>query len=122
MGGGLGPVDIFKSADLVLASFFVPHNFQSLRTFLLSNLDFLPHDWDDLGFKTYTWEFGAAVTALGSSSSLLEVQVSQLAAWSLDDADLVALGVVGHPPALFEFCQSISPPSSIVFAVSVGRT
>lgn len=43
---------------------------------------------------TYTRELDLAVTALGSRASLLDVQVSGVAAGGLDDADLVGLGVV----------------------------
>lgn len=44
---------------------------------------------------TYTREFRAAITAFGRSASLLDVQVSELAAGGFADADLVRLGVVG---------------------------
>ena len=44
--------------------------------------------------STHTWELDATVTALWCSSSLLDVKVSELATWSLDNADLVRLGVV----------------------------
>jgi len=43
---------------------------------------------------TYTWELDAAVTALWCSSLLLEVEVTELATWGLDNADLVGGGVV----------------------------
>lgn len=43
---------------------------------------------------TYTWEFDAAVTALGGSSSLLDVQESELSTWGLDHTDIVRGGVV----------------------------
>ena len=57
--------------------------------------------WDrSLGW-TYACQLGATITAFWRSSSLLDVQVSQLATWSLDDADLVRLCVVGDPAALF---------------------
>ena len=53
----------------------------------------------DVGFfcsvgSTYACQLGAAVTAFGCSALLLDVQVSELATWSLDDADVVGLGVV----------------------------
>lgn len=50
--------------------------------------------------KTYTGEFGAAVTALGRCASLLDVQVSKLAAGGLDHADFVRDGVVWLPSPL----------------------
>jgi len=43
---------------------------------------------------TYTWEFNAAITTFGSSSSLLDVQQSKLAAGGLDDTDVVRGSVV----------------------------
>lgn len=39
-------------------------------------------------------------TALGGSTPLLDVQVTELATGSLDDADLLALGVVGRATPL----------------------
>ena len=45
-------------------------------------------------FGTYTGESDTAVTALGSSPSLLQVVVHQLATGGLDDAPLVGGGVV----------------------------
>lgn len=44
---------------------------------------------------TYTGEGDTAVTALGSSASLLQVVVHQLATRGLDDTPLVRGGVVG---------------------------
>lgn len=44
--------------------------------------------------RTHTGELDAAVTALGSGTLLLDVQVSEVAARSLDDADPVGPGVV----------------------------
>lgn len=46
------------------------------------------------GGKTHARELDAAVTALHRGALLLDVKVPELAAGSLDDADLVALGVV----------------------------
>lgn len=43
---------------------------------------------------TYTWEFDAAVTAFRGSSSLLDVQESELSTWGLDHTDIVRGGVV----------------------------
>lgn len=50
--------------------------------------------------ETYAWQFGAAVAAFRRSASLLDVKVSELAAGSLADADLVGAGVVWLPPSL----------------------
>lgn len=44
--------------------------------------------------STHAGELDAAVTALGSSTLLLDVEVTELAARSLDDADLVGPRVV----------------------------
>jgi hypothetical protein len=46
-------------------------------------------------FGTYTGESNTTITALRSSSSLLQVVVHQLATGGLDDAPLVGGGVVG---------------------------
>lgn len=43
---------------------------------------------------TYTRELGAAVTALGNSSALLDVQNSDVTTGSLDDSGPVGAGVV----------------------------
>lgn len=43
---------------------------------------------------TYTWELDATVTALWCSALLLEVKVTKLSTWGLDDADLVGGGVI----------------------------
>lgn len=43
---------------------------------------------------TYAWELGAAVTAFGSSATLLQVQQTEVATGGLDHADLVGAGVV----------------------------
>ena len=43
---------------------------------------------------TYTWELDATVTALWCSALLLEVKVTELSTWGLDDADLVGGGVI----------------------------
>lgn len=43
---------------------------------------------------TYTWEFGAAVTALGSCAALLEVKQTEAATGRLDDTDLIGACVV----------------------------
>lgn len=43
---------------------------------------------------TYTWELDAAVTALWSGTLLLEVKVTELSTWGLNDADLVGGGVI----------------------------
>lgn len=43
---------------------------------------------------TYARELGAAVTALGDSASLLDVQQSELATGSLDDSGSVGTSVV----------------------------
>ena len=43
---------------------------------------------------THTGELDAAVTALGSSALLLDVEVPELAAGGLDDTDLVGPRVV----------------------------
>lgn len=43
---------------------------------------------------THAWQLDAAVTALGSSALLLEVEITELAAGGLDDADLVGPRVV----------------------------
>lgn len=53
---------------------------------------------------TYAWQLGAAVTAFRRSALLLDVQVSQLTTGSLHNADLVALGVVWLPAALYPAC------------------
>lgn len=53
---------------------------------------------------TYTWKFCAAVTALGCSTSLLDVQVSELTSRRLDDADLVRAGVVSVDVMLVVVC------------------
>jgi hypothetical protein len=50
--------------------------------------------------ETYACQLGAAVTALGSSALLLDVQVTVLAARSPDDADLVGDRVVRLPSPL----------------------
>lgn len=66
-----------------------------------------------MGGKTYTAELGAAVTALGRSTLLLGVEVSQLAAGGLNDADFVGLGVVSvKKPIASAYCpfSSISYP------------
>lgn len=55
--------------------------------------------------KTYTRELGTAVTALGGSSALLDVQSSQLTTGGLDDAGEVGGGVV----AISKVSPSISP-------------
>lgn len=44
--------------------------------------------------KTYAWEFGAAITTFWRRSLLLDVEVSELAAWSSDHADFVGDGIV----------------------------
>lgn len=44
--------------------------------------------------STHAWELDAAVTALGGSALLLNVEVPKLAAGGLDDADLVGPRVV----------------------------
>jgi hypothetical protein len=44
--------------------------------------------------STHAGELDATVTALGSSALLLDVEVTELAARSLDDADLVGPRVV----------------------------
>lgn len=44
--------------------------------------------------RTHAWKLDSAVTALGSGSLLLDVEVSQVTARSLDDADLVGPRVV----------------------------
>lgn len=44
--------------------------------------------------KTYTCKLDSTVTTFWRSSLLLDVQVSEFTTWRLDDADLVALGVV----------------------------
>jgi len=43
-----------------------------------------------------TLELGTAVTALGGSTPLLDVQVTEFTTGGLDDADLLAPGVVGR--------------------------
>ena len=43
---------------------------------------------------TYTWQFNAAVTTFWRSTGFLDVKVSKLAAWGLDDSDLVGGGIV----------------------------
>lgn len=51
--------------------------------------------WEGEGWlKTYTGELGAAVTALGGSSALLQVQSPELATGGLDNPRLVRRGVV----------------------------
>ena len=47
-----------------------------------------------------TGKLETAVAALGSSSLLLNVQVSELSTRGLDHADIVAGGVVGSPSAV----------------------
>ena len=41
-----------------------------------------------------TWQFDSAVTALWCSTGLLDVKISELAAGSLDNSDLVGSSVV----------------------------
>lgn len=47
-----------------------------------------------LGESTYAWKPDAAITAFRGRASLLDVEVSELAAGSLDDPNLVGPGVV----------------------------
>lgn len=54
----------------------------------------MPNDRDVEKEGTYTWELDTAVTAFGRSSSLLDVQKSELATGSLDHSDVVRGGVV----------------------------
>lgn len=122
MGAGLGSI----RRELVSRMILDPLTFNStlLHPPLVESQLLLSQSWAELDWncETYTWELGAAVTALWSSTLLLEVQVSQLAAGSLDNADLVAASVVWHPPALYEYCQSCDSSSCIVFSQSIGRT
>lgn len=53
-----------------------------------------PHSIRGLGKKTYTRQLGTAVTALGSGSTLLDVQDTQLTTGRLDDTGPVGGGVV----------------------------
>ena len=55
--------------------------------------------------STHTRELDTAVTALGSSALLLQVEITELAAGSLDDADLV--GPRDVPVAIFHQYLSI---------------
>lgn len=64
---------------------------------------------------TYTRELGTAVTALGSSSTLLDVQSTELTARSLDDAGEVGGGVVAR------FSMSALPLYLYNFELVSGR-
>lgn len=69
--------------------------------------------WD----VTYTSELGAAVTALGSSSSLLDVEDTGLTTGRLDDTGPVRGGVVaGGGKSLLSVCGScqFESPTGIV--------
>lgn len=68
---------------------------------LVAHVPLFPPLWPSLpGCKirskvtTYTRELGAAVTALGDSSALLDVQNSDVTTGSLDDSGPVGAGVV----------------------------
>lgn len=54
-----------------------------------------------LRWETYTGQLGAAVTALGGGSALLDVQDTQLTTGRLDDASPVGGGVVAGQVELF---------------------
>lgn len=62
--------------------------------------------------KTYTAELQATVTAFRRSTLLLGVEVSELAARGLDDADFVGLGVVSakNPTASVSAIPDCFPP------------
>lgn len=55
--------------------------------------------------KSYTGQFGTAVTAFGCCAALLQVQEAQGAAGGLDDADLVGAGVVAVLNFMLAFCS-----------------
>jgi hypothetical protein len=57
-------------------------------------------DWT----STYTCKLDTTVTTLGSSTLLLDVKVTELATGSLDDSDLVGLGVVAGSGSCQRVC------------------
>lgn len=59
-----------------------------------SNISFQRKTSGKLVGRTHTGELDAAVTAFWRSTLLLDVQVSEVTAGGLDDADLVGPGVV----------------------------
>jgi hypothetical protein len=74
----------------------------------------IPPFWPDCFAKyierlTYTWELDATVTALWCGSLLLEVEVTELATWGLDNADLVGGGVI---PIIVRVSRVSMPSSS----------
>lgn len=71
--------------------------------------------------ETYTWKLDATVTALGRGTLLLDVEVPELAAGSLDDAGQVGLGVVGLPPALYSKKPSVSTTAATTGALLRGE-
>lgn len=58
--------------------------------------------------STYTWQLGAAVTALGGSAALLDVKNAELTTGGLDDTGPVGGGVVAGGGK--EFLVSIADP------------
>jgi len=71
----------------------------------------------DAGWETYACQLCAAVTAFRCSALLLDVQISELAAWGLDHADLVGDGVVRLPPALQQIQWSAFRPSHLASSI-----
>jgi len=57
-------------------------------------------DWT----STYACKLDTTVTALGSGTLLLDVKVTELATGSLDDSDLVGLGVVAGSSSCQRVC------------------
>jgi hypothetical protein len=78
--------------------------------------------------STHAGELGATVTALGSSALLLDVEVTELAARSLDDADLVGPRVVPVEQNLSISCfqgqirMYLVAPNIMRYATELKRT
>jgi hypothetical protein len=68
-------------------------------------------DW----ISTYTGKLDTTVTTLGSGTLLLDVKVTELATGSLDDSDLVGLGVVAGSSSCQRVCFI---PESVRFSES----
>lgn len=86
-------VELFSDSE-----YFAPHHpslSKPLQVFLSTHSDSGPVPGRQiLRWFTYTWELDATVTALGCGTLLLEVEVTELATWSPDNADLVGGRVV----------------------------
>jgi hypothetical protein len=62
--------------------------------------------------STYAWQLDTTVTAFRGSSSLLDVQSSQLTTGSLDDSDFVGGGVVTMPLSASILSINCNPTAS----------